>query len=151
MLVMRKIRFALLVLVICFAADAVTAQGVRGVWRTVDDNSGEDKSLVEITIRDGRLYGTVIEMLDKSEGDNPLCTECSGKYKNKPIVGMEVIRGLERRERRGNVEWYLSDGVLDPETGGIYNCRVWIKDNNTLYVRGYVGFLYRTQEWHRVR
>lgn len=118
-----------------------------GVWRTVDDDTGIDKSHVEIYKRNGKLYGKIVKILDTSEGENPLCTECSGALKNKPILGMQIINGLEKRRR----DWYLDNGILDPENGRTYNCKIWLKDDNTLYVRGYVGFFYRTQEWYRVK
>ncbi len=140
------ISFGLIIISLFFYTDII-AQEEIGIWRTVDDKTNIDKSYVEIYIRNGKLYGKIVKILDKSDGENPLCTKCPGALKNKPILGMHVIKGLKKRRN----DWYLDKGAFDPETGGTYDCKVWLKDNNTLQVRGYWGIFYRTQTWHRVK
>ena len=123
------------------------SQSETGIWRTVDDQTGIDKSIVEIYKSGGKLYGKVIKIIDTSDGENPLCVNCKGGLKNKPILGMQIINGLQRKGK----EWSGNDGLFDPETGRAYNGKIWLEDNNTLKVRGYVSFFYRTQTWHRVK
>lgn len=133
----------LLVLIPCFTY----TQSITGIWKTIDDETGIDKSHVELYIKNEKLYGKIVKILDTSEGENPLCTECSGEKKNQPILGMEIISGLKERRK----DWYLDKGIFDPETGKTYDCKIWLDGKNTLKVRGYIGILYRTQTWYRIR
>ena len=118
-----------------------------GLWKTIDDVTGEAKSHVEIYASNGKYYGKVVRLL-QSDPDK-LCTECPGKKKNQPLVGLLVIENLEP------VKDYWSNGtILDPENGNEYRCVVWFEDGNDqeLKVRGkhWTG-LFRTQTWYRVK
>ncbi len=120
------------------------AQGnVEGKWKTIDDETGKMKSIVEISIKNGKLYGTILELSPTSD-PNKVCTECTDSRKGKKIVGMQIISGLEKDDD----VWEGDDGILDPESGKIYDCKIWEEDGK-LQVRGYIGFLFRTQEWIR--
>jgi len=113
-----------------------------GVWKTIDDETGEAKSLVKIYERDGKLYGRVTKLF---KNPNATCDECEGEDHGKPIVGMVILWGLEQDDD----EW--SGGkIFDPKKGKTYNCKLWIEDGE-LQVRGYVGPFHRTQTWHRVQ
>ena len=121
------------------------AQGnVLGKWKTIDDETGKMKSLVEIYKKaDGKLYGKILQLKPGTD-QNKLCTECTGSLKNKKIVGMEIINGLELDDDI----WEGDDGILDPEDGKFYDCKIW-EENGKLQVRGYIVFFFRTQEWER--
>jgi uncharacterized protein (DUF2147 family) len=141
----NRVKFLLLAIAIVFAG-SLKAQKEVGTWKTIDDETGKAKSYVELYIKNGKLYGKVIEVLDKTE-ENPLCKNCTGELKNKPIIGMQIVNGLTKRKS----DWYLKGGILDPANGELYDCRIWLKDENTLNVRGYLGPFYRTQTWYRVK
>ncbi|MDX1653187.1 MAG: DUF2147 domain-containing protein [Brumimicrobium sp.] len=121
---------------------------IEGIWFTYSDETGELKSKVRLYVEDGRLYGEILELYNKREGigDNPKCIPCPGDKKNKPVIGMEFIMGLTRNE---DGEWTGEDGILEPKTGDIYDCVIWLKEDGSLAVRGYIGWFYRTQYWHR--
>ncbi|MCU0419419.1 MAG: DUF2147 domain-containing protein [Cyclobacteriaceae bacterium] len=119
---------------------------VTGLWKSVDDQTNEVKSVVEITERNGRLFGTVVQIFPKPGDDpNPVCAQCAPADDRfqKPILGMEIIRGLSR----SGTEW-AQGTVLDPEKGEVYRCKIWLEGNN-LKLRGYVGPFFRTQTWLR--
>ncbi len=121
------------------------ATGVEGVWVTQDDETGKEKSEVRLYSQNGKLYGK-IEKLLLPEDQGKVCTACSGTEKGKPIEGMLILKGLSLD---GTV-W--EDGtILDPKSGKVYDCYVELIDDNTLKVRGYLGFslLGRTQIWKR--
>lgn len=126
---------------------SVQSQSVVGKWKTIDDETGAAKSVVEIYETNGKIYGKVIQILEKGKEDK-LCEECKGDKKNKPIKGMVIIDGLSKNDD----EW---DGgkILDPKTGKEYKCVISLENENKLKVRGYVGFslLGRTQYWSRVK
>lgn len=120
----------------------VLAADIVGEWKTIDDESGEAKSVVEIYERDGRYYGKVRDLLLKP--DDTLCEKCEGELKDQPVVGMEIITDMEKKG-----DEYSGGEILDPESGKVYRAKMWLEDDDRLKVRGYVGFLYRTQTWQR--
>src|SRR3546814_7589724 len=93
---MRKLLtlFALPLLALSFSAFA--QQTPVGTWTTIDDETGQPKSTVEIyETRNGSLAGRVVEVLNSEQGDNPVCKECEGERKGKPIEGMVILWGAK--------------------------------------------------------
>lgn len=125
---------------------ALQAQGVVGKWKTIDDKTGKEKSIVEIFEKNGKYYGKVLKLLNPSKA-NPTCDNCTGSDKGKPIEGLVIIRDLELK---GKGE--LTGGkIIDPETGKEYKCSIKLNGTDKLDVRGFIGFslLGRTQTWIR--
>ena len=121
-----------------------------GQWKTIDDETGRIKSVVEITERDGQFYGQIVELFRLPEEDqNPVCTDCEDDRKGQLSLGMEIVRDMEASDK--GMEW--DEGTIcDPKTGKIYDCEMWLESDNMneLKVRGYIYFLFRTQTWLRV-
>lgn len=124
---------------------SMSAQSVIGKWKTIDDETGKPKSVVEITEKDGKIYGKVIEIL--TENKTAVCTKCVGTNKDKPIKGLTIINGLIKD---GNE--YNGGKILDPTSGKEYKCTMKLNGSDKLDVRGYVGIqaLGRTQTWIRM-
>ncbi|HUH26282.1 MAG TPA: DUF2147 domain-containing protein [Flavobacterium sp.] len=81
----------------CVTLLNVQAQSVTGKWKTIDDQTGKPKSIVEITEKDGKIYGKVIEILtDKKEAK---CDKCPGADKGKPVKGLTIIKGLKKTDK----------------------------------------------------
>lgn len=124
----------------------VMAQEVTGKWRTIDDATGETKSIVEISDRSGIVFGKVIKIFPKpGEDPDPVCDECSpddARYKKK-IIGMEILQNLSK-----NGSEYSGGDILDPENGKVYKCKIW-REGGDLKVRGYWGPFWRTQTWKK--
>jgi uncharacterized protein (DUF2147 family) len=139
---------SLLLAFILLIATPSTAQDVTGTWQTVDDKTGEVKSVIEIYKSKGKIYGKVLKVLVLDAPDSSTCQDCDGRFKGKPIIGLEIMWDFEKRGK-----YYKNGFILDPETGKQYNCKIWLntEDSNRLNVRGYVLFLYRTQEWIRLK
>lgn len=141
---MRKIFYLVLFV---FAISKLNAQDIVGKWKTIDDETGKAKSVVEIYKGgDNKYYGKIIKLfVEPGEDENPKCTECSGNKKNQPVIGMIIISGMEKDDD----EW--EDGtILDPANGNVYDCEMEI-ENGKLEVRGYIGFSFigRTQVWEK--
>lgn len=119
-----------------------------GSWTTVDDKTGQPKSVVEIyEARDGNLAGRVSEILQSDSGPNPVCDQCSGDRQGKPIKGMVILWGMRKKG-----DAWEEGKILDPATGKVYSARVEpIEGGSKLEVRGFMGFslLGRTQTWVR--
>lgn len=78
-----------------FALTAMAQNPFLGKWKTIDDETGRIKSVVEITERDGKLYGQIIELFRLPEEDqNPICDECEDDRKDQPALGMEIVRDM---------------------------------------------------------
>ena len=141
-------KWVFVLMLFTLAANKVCGQSVFGKWKTIDDRSGIEKALVEIYKKNGLVYGKITKILEKGR-ENELCTKCKGKDKNKPVVGIKVIKGLKDN---GTSE-YKGGKLFDPEYGVEVRGKIWLSpdDNNKLMVRGYLAFLYRTQTWIRVK
>jgi uncharacterized protein (DUF2147 family) len=131
-----------------FAVAAFAQNPVLGKWKTVDDETGRIKSVVEVTERDGKIYGQVIELFRLPEEDqNPICDQCEDDRKDQPALGMEIVRDMVPLSP---LAW--GDGTIcDPKNGKIYDCEMWFEEDNMdeLKVRGYIWILFRTQTWLR--
>ena len=135
-----------LIFLLIFPAFLAYAQpSVIGKWKTVDEQTGEEKSIIEIFERQGKVYGKIVKIFTNVDPD-PICEECpedDPRYRKK-IIGMEIIKDMQRE----GDEWSQGN-ILDPQDGKIYRCRLWLSENS-LKVRGYWGPFYRTQTWKRV-
>ena len=136
-----------LIVILCvFCLNHIGAQGILGKWKTIDDETGKEKSIVEVYESDGKIYGKIVELINPKQ-DNPLCTECKGTKKGKPILGMVIIEGLEKDD-----DVYEGGIITNPENGKEYKCQLRLEDDkDKLRVRGYVAFFYKTQYWKRVK
>lgn len=117
---------------------------IVGEWVTVDDATGEQKSVVRIYQADnGKYYGQIVALLAANEAD-AVCVECTGEDHNQPIVGLTIIRDMQLKNGE------LRDGkVLDPDNGKFYYAKVYLKDGK-LILRGSLdkaGLLGRSQTW----
>ena len=138
---MKKILITCYILFIAFFAQAQSTD-ILGKWMTIDDESGQAKSVVEIFKKsDGKYYGKIVKLLQKPENEN--CVNCKDDRKNKPLLGLEIIRGLKKD---GNE--YTAGNITDPKSGKTYKCTI-TRDGDKLNVRGYMGFslIGRTQTW----
>jgi uncharacterized protein (DUF2147 family) len=134
---------AALLLLFTLAGLAITAQDIAGRWVTIDDRSGRERSLIEITVKDGRASGRIADIFDQDKRD-ARCDKCPGERRDRPVLGMYIFEGLTR----SGSEW--KGEIFDPESGKYYDCKLWIEDGR-LKVRGYLAFFYRTQTWVRER
>ena len=139
-------RQTIAIIAIALVSFTSTAQDVFGKWQTIDDNSGEAKSIIEIYEREGKVYGKILKIMNQDIQD-ARCTECSGKDKDQLLIGFELIRGLEK-----DGDTYEDGKIIDPENGKVYKCYIGLEEDDKLKIRGYIGFalIGRTQYWNRV-
>ena len=120
-----------------------------GLWRSTDDKTGEAKAEIRISETAGVLSGTIEKRLTKTAKPEDVCTECSDDRKDKPVLGLEIIRGAKKAEGRDVWE----DGkILDPENGRNYTLKMTpTEGGKKLDVRGSFGPFGRTQTWVRIQ
>lgn len=120
-----------------------------GLWRNVDDKTGEAKAEIRIGESNGALIGRIEKSLRKDAKPDAICDECSDDRKGKPITGLDIIRGGKKAE--GKDVWE-GGKILDPENGKEYRASFTPVDGGKkLEVRGYLGPFWRTQTWNRVQ
>ena len=122
-----------------------------GLWKTIDDETKTEKSLIRLTENSGVLSGKIEKLLDPSSKPDALCDKCTDERKDKPVIGMTVIKAV----KQNSADKGMWDGgeILDPNNGKVYKVRLVPKDDGKkLDVRGYIGMpmLGRTQTWLRV-
>ena len=109
------------------------ADDILGIWR---NPSG--KGYVEIYKDNGRYYGKVVWLkkshdergqpyLDKKNPDKKSC--------NKPLLGLIMLRDFLFDDG----EW-TGGKVYNPDDGKEYKSYIKLKDERTLFIRGFIGF-----------
>lgn len=105
-----------------------------------------DKGKVVIEKKGSTYNGVLVwnatqGLLDKN---NPVKSE-----QTKPLVGKTILTGFKYA---GKEVW---DGgkIYDPENGKTYSCKIKMKKNGDLTVRGFIGvsLLGRNTDWKRVK
>ena len=130
------------------AASAMAQMTPVGVWRSVDDKTGEAKAEIRISETGGSLQGRIEKTLRKDAKPDAVCEECTDDRKGKAIAGLEIIRGGKKVE--GKDVWE-GGKILDPENGKEYRASFTpIEGGKKLEVRGYLGPFWRTQTWNRM-
>ncbi len=139
----------LLALVAVGPAWAQPATSPVGVWQTVDDKTGEVRGAVRLFESNGIIYGKIERVFDpKAMGQN--CVKCTDDRRNKPILGLDVIRGA----RPDGPNYWTGGEILDPETGDTYRVTLRLEDEGRkLVVRGSIlgGMIGRSQTWQRAK
>jgi uncharacterized protein (DUF2147 family) len=119
-----------------------------GLWRSIDDKTGQPKAEIRISADVGGVLTGVVEKSLKPSAE-PNCDLCADDRKGKPKLGMEIIRGAKKAEGK---EVWEGGKILDPDNGKEYTLRLTpIEDGKKLEVRGYIAFFFRTQTWIRTQ
>ena len=140
----KTICMAILALTSCLALSAQASSPV-GRWHTIDDKTGETKSVVTIEDAGGVLRGKVSQILRKGADPAAKCDKCADDRKDQTILGMEIIRGVKKSS--GNDYWEGGE-ILDPEEGKLYRVRLTpVEGGAKLQVRGFLGPFWRNQLW----
>lgn len=131
-----------------FPLAAVAQQSPVGTWKTIDDATGNPRSLVKIVDINGELRGTIEKLfLRPDEKEGAVCEKCSDERKGKPILGMEIMRGYKKTT---DAHKFDSGQILDPNNGKTYRSTLTlIEAGKKLQMRGYIGPFSRAQTWVR--
>jgi uncharacterized protein (DUF2147 family) len=131
---------------------AVAAQSTPvGVWKTIDDKTGKARSLIRVVEVNGEIRGSIEKlMLDPGEEPNPRCIECKDDRKDKPVIGMQIMKSYRKDDN--DPAKFVGGEILDPDNGTVYRSHLTvIEGGKKLVVRGYVGMplFGRSQTWVR--
>lgn len=135
----------LLAIASLFSMQSMANDSIAGQWTTIDDSTGQPKSIVAIQ-QDGNVFsGKIIKLINPSE-NNPLCSKCKGDKANQPILGLTILWDVKQQQN------HYKGSILDPKKGKTYKLKLTLIENGEkLKVRGYIGtpLLGRTQVWIR--
>lgn len=121
------------------------ADDITGIWLT----RGKEPAKIQIYKSGEKFYGKIIWLKNPTEngkqrvdGNNPDETK-----RQNLIIGLVMLIGFKFD---GDDEWKGGD-IYDPESGKTYSSYMYLRDRNTLRVRGYVGISLfgRTETWIR--
>jgi uncharacterized protein (DUF2147 family) len=118
-----------------FVAPVFAAENITGLWTTIDDETKEEKSVVQIYEYEGKIFGRVVKLFKNVD------KTAVGIKGNPKILGLDIIWDLENKGER-----YKGGKILDPAKGKIYSSEAWIEDGN-LILRGKIGPFGRNQKW----
>ena len=142
-------RSLLAIAFVAFSVPTFAQMSPAGLWKTIDDETKKEKSLVRIKDVNGVFSGTVEKFLDPANKPDEVCDKCTDDRKDKPVLGMTIIRNIKASADDKGI-WDGGD-VLDPNNGKVYKARLKPVDGGKkLEMRGYIGPFYRTQVWLRV-
>ena len=140
---MRQLVSALVLAAAVGGGIALAVDSPVGKWRTVDDKTGKVESTVDVYEQGGKVFGKITGLTEPNDaqGKAKVCTKCTGADKDKPIVGLVIVKDLALSGDR-----YKGGTILDPADGKVYKAEMWVEDGK-LKVRGYLGIIYKTQTW----
>jgi len=139
---MKKILLTTFFLVTFFN---LQSQSIFGKWHSTNEETGEVDSVIEVYEKNGKAFAKIVEIKNPKR-KNAICDLCTGENKDKPILGLNILTGLEK----DGDEW--SGGkILDPRNGKVYKCYIKLETENKLKIRGYIGFslIGKTVFWTR--
>ena len=93
---------------------AWAADSPVGYWKTIDDDSGHPKSVVQLWQNDaGLVYGKIVKLYrEPGEEADPLCDKCEGADHNKRTIGMTILKGL-----KDDGDAWSGGTIMDPGNG----------------------------------
>src|SRR5262245_542129 len=129
--------------VVFVMAAPLAADSPAGRWDTVDENRGKVTTRVEVYEQGGKIFGKITGLTEpnNAEGKPKICTKCEGADKDRPILGLVIIKDLSPSDGH-----YKGGTILDPTDGKVYKAEIWVEDGK-LKVRGYLGVFYKTRTW----
>jgi uncharacterized protein (DUF2147 family) len=121
-----------------------------GLWQAVDDDTKQPTAWFLISNRNGVYDGIIAKMfLKPGEDPNVVCDKCTDDRHDHRWLGLEIIRGMKPEDS----DKFAGGTILDPRDGKVYKATMKLTpDNQTLVVRGYLGFelLGQNQYWTRL-
>jgi uncharacterized protein (DUF2147 family) len=140
---MKRFAWIVMLSVGLAALGAAAAEAPVGQWKTIDEKSGAAQSVVAIYDQGGKLFGKIVSLTQPvdAQGKPKIYVKCTGDDKDKPIVGLVIIKDLG-----ADGDHWKGGTILDPDDGKVYKAELWVEEGK-LKVRGYLGFFHRTQTW----
>ncbi len=134
----------LFLILICSLSSYAQSYSPVGTWVTIDDETGKEKSHVEVFEKDGKLFGKIVRLLLKPQ--NAVCEVCDGDRKNKSLVGMIIISNMKKKGDK-----WEGGKIYKADAGKEYNGFLKMSGPDKLIVTGKVLFITKSQIWKRFK
>lgn len=130
----------------CTHVNAQTKDMIIGNWLNA---TGEAR--IRIFSSGGKYFGKIVwlkEPLNESGVPKVDRYNPDSELMKRPLMGAFILKDFVFNE-----DAWEGGSIYDPKIGKTYDCRISLKDQNTLNVRGFVGvsILGRTENWTRVK
>jgi uncharacterized protein (DUF2147 family) len=130
-----------LVFILCTQLTKAQNQ-IVGKWTSEDK-----KGVIEVFEQNGQYFGKLTTIktpndengLPKKDAKNP-----SPALRNQALLNLVILKNFQYSDNQ-----WSGGTIYDPNNGKTYTCKMWLTDNNTLKIRGYLGPFFRTQTWTR--
>ncbi|NVO18621.1 MAG: DUF2147 domain-containing protein [Bacteroidetes bacterium] len=117
----------------------VTADKIIGYYLTFDDETGAEKSQIQIyKATNGKYYGKIVWLKEPNKNGKPKIDDKNpdAKLQGRPIMGLLLLKDFTFN--KDDNEW--SDGTIyNPTSGKTYNCYMNFETATRLKIRGYIG------------
>lgn len=141
-------RKSILILLLSLTSSLVFAQkkdDIVGKWL---NPSGEGQ--IEIYKKGDKFFGKLAWLKAPNENGKPKtdAKNPEASLRNRPLLGLEILKNFTFDD--GTWE----DGTIyDPKSGKTYSCKMTLKGNDLLNVRGYIGvsLIGRSETFKRVK
>ena len=123
------------------------ADDIVGIWLT----AGKEAAKIQIFKYEEKYYGKIVWLKNptvkgsaKVDRNNPVKSK-----RTNPVLGLVLLNGFKFN---GEDEW-KEGNIYDPGSGKTYEAFMYLKDRNTLKLRGFIGisFFGRTETWTRAQ
>jgi uncharacterized protein (DUF2147 family) len=143
---LKKSTFLLLLLLGSVQLFAQKKDDILGKWL---NPTGEGQ--IEIYKKGDKYFGKLVWIKEpngangkpKTDEKNP-----NESLRNKPILGLEILKNFQFDDGK-----WEGGTIYDPKSGKTYSCKLTLKDQNLLNIRGYIGvsLIGRTEVFKRVK
>jgi uncharacterized protein (DUF2147 family) len=143
------LRFLLIQVIFFFSLPGLAQTSPVGLWQSVDDATGKPRAEIRISEASGVLTGRIERsLLPTPTGAVLLCTLCQDDRKDKPLIGMEIIRQMKVGS---DAQTWEGGEILDPDKGKVFKLRLQLQEGGKkMQARGYIGLFFRNQTWIRL-
>jgi uncharacterized protein (DUF2147 family) len=143
------LRFLFIQAIFFFSLPGLAQTSPVGLWQSIDDATGKPRAEIRISEASGVLTGRIERsLLPTPVGTVLLCTLCQDDRKDKPLIGMEIIRQMKAGS---DAQTWEGGEILDPDKGKVFKLRLQLQEGGKkMQVRGYIGPFFRNQTWVRL-
>ena len=132
---------------LCLNSYAGDPDKLIGIWKPSDG-----RSMLKIEKIGNKFYGRVVWLLEPNDDNGNPRTDVNNpdqSLRSTPLKGYRLLKDFVYDEKE---ELWLEGTIYDPKNGSTYNCKIELKEDNVIEVRGYIGaeVFGRTDLWTRM-
>lgn len=137
---MRQLLFSFVALAFTMVSYAQSSDPIVGKWL-----NPSKEGIVEIYESNGKFFGKLYLVNDKSKKDTKNPDE---KLRSRSLNGIVMLNNFVKKGSS-----YEGGEIYDPKSGKTYSCKMKIKGDKELEIRGFIGvsLFGRSETWTRTQ